>query len=148
MNLYVILATVIAFVANGFYWDYHGHTAANVAWAAKAEKDRADAVEQARAEEQTAQKGVNDALRKQNETLAANNDTLQRNLDRLRNRPERPRGVPETPRPSCAGANGPELARTNAEFLTRFAARAAEQDTALETCYRVIDVMNKKGPAP
>lgn len=148
MNPWIILAAVLAFVGNGFYWNHHGHEAAGVEWTAKLEKARADATQIARADEQAKQQGVNDALRQQNEELASVNTRLERDLDRLRNRSERPAGVPSKPRPACAGANGPELARVHAEFLTRYAARAAEQDTDLAACYRVIDAMNKKGPAP
>ena len=148
VNPWVILAVVVAFVGNGFYWNHHGVTTANTAWEGKLAKELAKASEAARADEQAKQRGVNDALRQQNEKLAAVNGRLGRDLDRLRNRPERPADVPETPRPSCEGANGPELARVYAEFLTRFAARAAEQDAALEACYRVIDVMQTGQATP
>lgn len=147
-NPWVILAVVVAFVGNGFYWNHHGATTANTAWEGKLAKELAKASEEARADEQAKQEGVNDALRQQNEKLAAVNGRLGRDLDRLRNRPERPRDVPETPRPACTGSNGPELARVYAEFLTRFAARAAEQDAALAACYRVIDVMQTGQATP
>ena len=60
MNPYLILALVIAFVLNGFYWNAHGSNSADVRWTAKIEKERADAATSARATEQRWQGVVNE----------------------------------------------------------------------------------------
>lgn len=112
------------------------------------EAAKTQAVEEARSTEKAQQQGVNDALRKQNDRLAGINGRLAADLERLRDRPERDPNLPDTARPSCQGANGTELGGFYAEFLTRYASKAAEQDAALEACYAAIDAMNKKGPAP
>jgi hypothetical protein len=97
----------------------------------QAEKDRLRAAE--------------DKLRKEHaDEIAAVTGRLDAALAGLRNRPSRPPGVPETPRPTCQGANGPELAREHAEFLARYAAQAAKQDAALAACYASLDSFTPK----
>lgn len=141
MNLYMILAVVIAFVINGFYWNAHGSNAADTRWAAKIQKERADAEQAARAKESMWQGVVNETAKNYGVKVAG----VQRNLDaalgELRNRPERPSGVPEGARADCAGASGAELSRSDAEFLDREAARADTQRAGLVACYEVIDAL-------
>ena len=107
----------------------------------KQEAARATAIEAARQTEREQQEAVNSALQTQVSELAGINAGLAGDIERLLTRP--PRRVSETPRPNCEGANGPELAREHAEFLTRFAARCAEQGTALGTCYEYADAVTK-----
>lgn len=142
MNPWIVLAVVIAFVANGFYWDHNGYGRADTEWTARIQKERADASEKARKDERAQQEKVNEALRKQNETLAGINGRLATDIDRLRKRPERPAGVSEAPRADCTGANGAELGGIHAVFLRRYAALAARYDAALETCYATLDAVS------
>jgi len=139
MNPYVILAVVVAFVINGFYWDHHGHEAERVYQEGQIQQARADASEAARKDEHDKQEKVNETLRSQNTQLAKNNTDLNAALVRLRDRPLRPAG--DNPRPECQGATGRELSREDAEFLTREAARADDIRTGLEACYQVMDVL-------
>jgi hypothetical protein len=80
------------------------------------------------------------------QAIASTNRRLDVALAGLRDRPDRPAGVSEAPRATCEGANGPELARRNAEFLARYAARAAEQDAALASCYASLDAARPAKP--
>jgi hypothetical protein len=72
-------------------------------------------------------------------------------LASLRNRPERPTAVtgslPGAPA-DCKGATGAELFRSDAEFLTREAARADKLRTALDQCYRQYDAGQKMNAQP
>lgn len=139
MNPWLILAVVVAFVLNGFYWNAHGSNAADVRWTAKIEKERADASQQARAKEKEMQHGFDDAQRKQAARLADTRRALDLALNGLRDRPERPAGVPGTARPGCEGGTGAELSRGDAEFLVREAARADGLRAGLDACYQAID---------
>lgn len=141
MNPWLILAAVIALIGSFMAGEYRGTHIERTAWEARIEKERADAAEAARKVEHDQQEKVNATLRKQNETLAGVNAGLRRDLDGLRNRPERPADLPATPRPSCEGATGAELSRTDAEFLVRQAARADEQRAGLVACYEFIDAL-------
>ena len=100
-----------------------------------------EAIEVAVEAERQMQKEVNDALEKQsrqNRNIAAN---LARELDGMRKRAERAERVSESAGAACAGADGRELSRPDAEFLAREAARAEEQRAALEACYRFVDAV-------
>lgn len=99
---------------------------------------------EARAIERILQEKTNEALKTQNDELAGVAGKLRADLERVRKRAERvatAAGVPAPARPACAGASGAELARGDAEFLTRYAALAAEQDAALKACYEVFDAI-------
>ena len=139
MNPMLILAVVIAFVVNGFYWNAHGHNAENVAWTARIEKERADASEKARSTEKMWQGVVNGTV----EEMQKRQTNIRRNLDialdSLRDRPERAASVSDAPRVACAGGTGAELSRPDGEFLEREAARADEIRAGLVACYEVID---------
>lgn len=99
-----------------------------------------DATLAARMEEQEQQGKINAILAEQNrraQSVAAN---LARELDGMRQRAERAeRSVSNAARAACAGADGRELSRPDAEFLARLAARADEQRAALSACYAVLD---------
>lgn len=78
------------------------------------------------------------ARSEKDEELRTVNARLADALVRLRKRPER---LPEPARQACEGATGRELAAGDAEFLSRYAARAAEQEAALSECYAWIDAV-------
>lgn len=138
-NPMLILAVVVAFALNGFYWHAKGSNSADERWTAKITAERLAATEKARATEKSWQGAVN-ALTKHHQAQTAG---VRRNLDlalnSLRNRPERPATLPQTARVGCEGANGPELAGEHARFLARYAALAAEQDAGLQACYTYAD---------
>ena len=98
-----------------------------------------EAVAGARAEEQRLQKVTNDALEKQARDSARVAANLAAELHGLRDRAERAERMSADSRAACAGADGRELSRPDAEFLARLAARADEQRAALSACYAVLD---------
>lgn len=113
----------------------------------KREQAQADAhlqaIQDAVESERAAQRKVNDALEKQNrrnQQIAAN---LVSELDSLRERAERAERMSADSRTACAGADGRELSRQDAEFLARESARADEIRAGLEACYAVLDGMRK-----
>lgn len=135
----LMLAVVIAFVLNGFYWHAHGSNAADTRWTARMEKERADAIAAARIKEKHLQEAYDAATKKQAARLVGVQRTLDTALDSLRDRPERPAGVPDTARADCAGGNGAELSGEDARFLSREAARADGLRAGLEACYTAVD---------
>lgn len=78
--------------------------------------------------------------------LEAKRAVTQRSLDTalnsLRDRPER--HLPGAPGTECKGANGSELSRSDAIFLTRLAARGDRLQAALEACYAYADTLKRK----
>jgi hypothetical protein len=141
MNPYIILAVVVAFVANGFYWDYSGHHSADTAWTAKVEKEHADSLLAAQQQEQKWQGVVNETTKKYETKVASISSNLDAALTELRQRPERA-SMSEATRVGCEGGTGAELSRPDAEFLDREAARADTIRAALAACYQVIDGTN------
>ena len=81
-----------------------------------------------------------------NEQISAIQSRLNDALGKLRNRPERRPDNPANPA-ACAGANGSELARPDAEFLTGLAARAAiqqaERNEAIDRYNEVKAILDK-----
>ena len=140
-NPMLVLAVVLAFIANGFYWNAHGSNAADTRWTARIEKERADSLNAARAKEKEMQDAFNAAQRKQATRLADTRRNLDAALAGLRDRPERPSGMPEGSRADCTGGTGAELSRTDAEFLAREAARGDDIRAGLEACYTAIDAV-------
>ena len=123
----VILAGSLCFASFEFGRDFeHGKQAQVLA------TQQAEAAKQLQAK--------NDQIHKQAEEHADEvrtiNARLSDALERLRKRPER---MPESSRSACEGASGRELAAGDAEFLSRYAARAAEQESALKACYAWVD---------
>lgn len=137
----LMLAVVIAFVLNGFYWHASGSNAADTRWTARIEKERADSLNAARAKEKEMQDAFNTAQRKQATRLADTRRTLDAALDSLRQRPERPSGMSDAARAACAGGTGAELSRSDAEFLSREAARGDDLRAGLEACYSAVDAV-------
>jgi hypothetical protein len=139
----LILAVVIAFVLNGFYWHASGSNAADIRWTARLEKEKAESLTKVLAKERELQNAYDTATKKQAARLAVVRRDLDTALDSLRDRPERPTGLPDHPRPACAGGTGAELSRPDAEFLSREAARADDQRAGLDACYQVIDAIRR-----
>ena len=139
----LILAVVIAFVANGFYWHAKGSNAENTRWTAKITAERLAATEAARAQEKTWQGVVNETAKSYQAKLVTVRRNLDVALDSLRHRPERPRDLPDHPRPDCQGGTGAELSRPDAEFLVREATRADEIRAGLDACYAYADALKK-----
>lgn len=137
----LILAVVLAFVVNGFYWHANGVNAENTRWTARIEKERAESLNAARAKEREMQDAFNVAQKKQAVRLADTRRNLDAALDSLRGRPERPAGMPGTARADCAGGTGAELSRADAEFLSREAARGDDLRAGLEACYSAVDAV-------
>jgi hypothetical protein len=140
MNPYMILAVVIAFVVNGFYWHANGVNGENTRWKAKVEQQRADAEKEARTKEQMWQGVVNGTVKNYEIQVAGVRRNLDAALDSLRSRPGRSSGdVSGTPGPACPCGTGATLCREDGEFLAREAARADSIRAGLEACYSVID---------
>jgi len=140
MNPYMILAVVIAFVGNGFYWYANGVNGENTRWKAKVEQQRADAEKEARTKEQMWQGVVNGTVKNYEIQVAGVRRNLDAALDSLRSRPWRSSSdVPGTPGPACPCGTGASLCREDGEFLAREAARADEIRAGLVACYEVMD---------
>ncbi len=139
----MILAIVLAFVANGFYWHAKGSNGADQRWTAKINQERAEAEAKARATEHHWQQEANNAARLYQTQLAATRRNLDIALDSLRHRPERPASLPAAPRADCEGGTGAELFRADAEFLVREASRADDIRAGLQACYQVIDAVKR-----
>ena len=139
MNPYIIIAALVAALGIYVLGDHHGTINERQRLTAQIEKERADGEVRARMKESMWQGVVNGTVKNYEAKVAGIRSNLDAALDSLRNRPERPAGMSEAPRAGCEGANGPELGRSNAGFLERYAARAAGQDAALAACYQVLD---------
>lgn len=134
---WVKYATVAALLGGLCYGGYlHGRHVENTEWKLK------DAKQEATDAKATIQQ-VQDLIGAKNERDKANaytNGRVLAVLDSLRNRPETrelPASAPSGA--SAAGATGSGLAGPDARFLTRYAAIAARQQTALAECYAVLD---------
>ncbi len=138
-----MLAVVIAFVANSFYWYASGSNSADTRWKAKISQDRAEAEAAARATEQRHQEAANVIARRHSAEVSTVRRNLDIALDSLRSRPDRPAGMPEAARTDCEGGTGAELFRPDAEFLAREAARADDVRAGLQTCYDHVDATLK-----
>lgn len=97
-----------------------------------------NAVEAALKKERDTQAQINKGLQDQYDEVNSINSKLNSDLDRLRNRPSRA-NLPEAAKANCKGVSGFELAKEYAGFLTRYAAQAAKQDSALKACYNYAD---------
>lgn len=140
MNPYTILAVVVAFVLNGFYWHANGVNAENTRWKAKTEQQRADAEKEARTKESMWQGVVNETAKNYDAKVAGIQRNLNIALDSLRSRPGRGGSdVPSAAGAACPCGTGATLCREDGEFLVREAARADKQREALAACYQVID---------
>lgn len=141
MNLYLILAVVIAFVLSTAYAFVRGDDYRDGKWKAKVNAEQLKATQEARTKEQMWQGVVNETAKNYQAKLAGVRRALGDDLERLRSRAERPAAVPDHPRTDCQGATGAELSRGDAEFLSREAARADEQRAGLAACYEYADAL-------
>lgn len=140
MNPMLILAAVIAFVLNGFYWNAHGSNAKDTEWRAKIEQQRADAESAARNKEQMWQGVINETAKNYDRKVAGIQHNLDIALDSLRSRPGRSGGdLPSKAGTVSTCGTGATLCREDSEFLVREAARADKHREALAACYQVID---------
>jgi hypothetical protein len=99
------------------------------------QKERADALLQAKIEQDRLQKKAEEADRAKNEQIRVVNNRLSVALGELRERSSRLPNAPE----SCQGTSGRELSREDAEFLVREAARADQLRAALNACYLLME---------
>lgn len=141
INPYALLAVLVAFVLNGFYWHHQGAEAENTKWTARIESERAASTLAARVREHQMQGAFDASAKKQAAQLAATRRNLAVALDGLRDRPERAAGVSEAPRADCAGGSGAELSRSDADFLVRETSRADDIRSGLVACYAAIDAI-------
>lgn len=135
----LILAVVIAFLVNGFYWNAHGSNAADTRWKAKIEQQRADAEAKAREQEKTWQEAANAIVKNQDAKLAATRRNLDAALNGLRDRPNRPAADSKPTATDCTCSTGSGLCKQDAEFLVREASRADSIRVGLEACYEYAD---------
>ena len=135
----MILAVVIAFVLNGFFWFAKGSNAADTRWTAKITAERLVATEAARAQETKWKGVVNETSKAYLARINAVRGNLATALDSLRDRPERPAADAQPAKTDCPCGTGAGLCRQDGEFLTREAARANEIRAGLDACYQVID---------
>jgi hypothetical protein len=95
--------------------------------------ERAIAVDKARAEEQLAQKEVNDVQSETVKLLKSSNARADGLAYSLRSRPDRRSPSDSAATAQCHGATGAELSGVDGEFLARLAARAQEDAIKLNT---------------
>ena len=139
MNPWMLLAAVLALVGAYAAGDWRGSHNTQVRMENDLKTQQLAAAKQARETSESWQEALNARIAYDHSRIAAVDARLSTATDELRKRPERSSNVPDNPRPSCTGANGLELARSDAEFLIQFAALAAKQDAALSACYEVLD---------
>lgn len=139
MNPYIILAVVVAFVFNGFYWHAKGANGERIRLTAKLQAEQIEATNKARTQEQMWQEVVNGTVKNYDAKVKRIRGDLDAALAELRARPKRADDVPTTPGIKCSCGTGASLCAEDAEFLTREAARADEARAALGACYEVID---------
>ena len=134
-----VIAVVIAF--GGGY--YKGHSAGKEVvqkeftdYKTEQEKKYTDTVLRYRSQEQVMQETAASEQEKHREKVRTIDKRLSTALSELRKRPER--RTPDTQvsgsAEACVGVSGSELARGDAEFLTRYASDAAKLREALSTC--------------
>ena len=138
-NPMLILAVVVAFVLNGFYWHASGENAADVRWKSKINQERADAQAAARSTEQRWQGVVDETQKRYMARIADQRRNLDTALDSLRSRPDRPAADAKPAPTDCPCGTGTGLCRPDAEFLAREAARANDIRAGLVACYEVSD---------
>lgn len=140
-NPMLMLAVVIAFVLNGFYWNAHGVNAENTRWKAKTFQEIAAASEAARKQESMWQGVVNETAKNYQGKVDGIRRNLDIALDSLRSRPERADPASGAAGSAASCGTGASLCREDGQFLARESARADEIRAGLEACYRYIDAV-------
>ena len=140
-NPMLVLAVVLAFIANGFYWHANGVNAENTRWKAKTFQEIAQASEAARKQESMWQGVVNETAKNYQGKVDGIRRNLDIALDSLRARPERADPAAGASGSASTCGTGASLCREDGEFLTREAARADETRAGLEAGYKVIDAV-------
>lgn len=140
-NPYLILAVVVAFVLNGFYWHANGANGADDRWKVKITAENLKATQEARAKEQAWQGAVDESAKKYEAKLAGVRRNLATALDGLRDRPDRPAAGSQATGAGPACGTGAGLCKQDSEFLVREAARANEIRAGLEACYTYVDAV-------
>ncbi len=116
-NPYLILAVVVAFILNGFYWHANGVNSENTRWKAKTEQQRADAENAARTKEQF-DRQIKDKADAENKRTTSR---LRADIARLRDTSSGAGGL-SNPTPASSGA-----------------VRACFDPTKLDTALRVLN---------
>lgn len=137
----LMLAVVVAFVLNGFYWHASGSNGADARWKAKITAENLTATQEARAKEQMWQGVVNETAKNYEIKLAVVRRNLDTALNGLRDRPERPATGSQATGTGQSCATGTSLCRQDSEFLVREAARADTLRAGLEACYAYVDAV-------
>lgn len=143
----VALAVCVAVLLAATHWKaYHtGKATVEHAWAierAQTAEAHADAVALARAVEQSLRLQYDAQLRKARHEETRHLTERDALLASLRNRPSTRASVPTctaTPTDAPVGCTGAGLAQPDAEFLVRYAADAAQLQTALNQCTALYD---------
>ena len=148
MNPWMLLAVVLALVGAYAAGDWRGSHNTQVRMENAIKAQQLAAAKQARETSEAWQEALNARIAYDHSRIAAIDARLSDATDQLRKRPERLAELPAAARPSCEGANGAELGASHAIFLARFAASAARQDGALETCYALIDALKGRALKP
>ena len=148
MNPWLILAGVLALAGSFVAGDLRGSHVTRVEMEHDIQQQQLEVAAQAAETSRTWQEALNARMAFDQQRVAAIDSRLSVATDELRKRPERSSNVPDNPRPTCTGANGAELGASHAIFLARFAASAARQDGALETCYALIDALKGRALKP
>jgi len=148
VNPWIILAVVLAFAGSFVAGDLRGARVKQLEIEHGLQEEKDKAAVKAKETEQQWRSVLEARIRYDQTRIAALDARLVAATDELRKRPERPIDLPAAARPACEGANGAELGASHAIFLARFAARAARQDGALETCYALIDSLKGHALSP
>jgi hypothetical protein len=130
---------VLAFVANGFFWNAKGANSADTRWTAKINQERAEATQAARETEKRWQGVVDETSKQYLARIVDQRRSLSVALNGLRDRSERPAADAKPAQADCPCGTGIGLCRPDAEFLVRESARADEIRAGLIACYEVID---------
>ena len=148
MNPWIILAVVLALVGSFVAGDLRGSRVTRMEMEHDIQQQQLEAAARAAETSRAWQEALNARMVFDQQRVAAIDSRLFVATDELRKRPERPADLPVAARPACEGANGAELGASHAIFLARFAASAARQDGALETCYALIDSLKGRASGP
>lgn len=126
MNPWLIIGVILAFIANGFYWDHHGHSAERIAWDLATAKATVTATTVARQSETRIATLKDETEKAHSDALTKIDDAYKRGLTsgRLRDRGAKCSPVSANPAPAGSApepATGCELSGEAERFLRDFA---------------------------